>query len=91
MIILISRLLKKILKACPVNAGLNMAFKDHTLFASSSFFWLQTLVAINSDSCHRLFSSLCTQLSEVAVLFDQNLSRLPFLRQVVNSDLLIIV
>ena len=38
---------------------------------------------------HRLFPSLCTLTSEVSVLFDWNLSRLPFLRQVVNLDLLL--
>ena len=44
--------------------------------------WLLTLVAIDSESCQTLFPSFCAQPSEVAVLMDLNLSRLPFLGQV---------
>ena len=51
--------------------------------------WRQTLVAIISESCQTLFPSFCAQPSEVAVLFHLNLSRLPFLRQVVDLDLLL--
>ena len=40
--------------------------------------WLKTLVAINLASCQRLFPTFCSQPSEVAVLFDWNLSRHPF-------------
>ena len=50
---------------------------------------LQTLVAIDSESCLTSFSSFCAPPSEVAVLFDSNLSRRPFLGQVVNLDLLL--
>ena len=50
---------------------------------------LQTLVAINSESRLTSFPSLCTLIFEVAVLFDSNLSRRPFLRQVVDLDLLL--
>ena len=51
--------------------------------------WLQTLGTIDSESRLTLFSNLCEQLSEVAVLFKSNLSRRPFLRQVVDLDLLL--
>ena len=51
--------------------------------------WLQSLVAINSESRLTLFPSFCTPPSEVAVLFYSNLSRCPFLRQVVYLDLLL--
>ena len=51
--------------------------------------WLQTLVAIDSESCLTLFPRFCAPPSEVAVLFYSNLSRLPFLGQVVNLDLLL--
>ena len=48
---------------------------------------LQTLVAIDSESCQTFFPSFCTPPSEVAVLFYLNLS--PFLGQVVDLDLLL--
>ena len=51
--------------------------------------WLQTLVAIDSESCLTSFPRFCAPPSEVAVLFDSNLSRRPFLGQVVDSDLLL--
>ena len=50
---------------------------------------LQTLVAINSESCQTLFRSFCMQPSEVAMLFISNLSSRPFLRQVINLDLVL--
>ena len=50
--------------------------------------WLQTLVAIDSESCLTPFPS-CALPSEVAVLLYLNLSRCPFLRQVVDLDLLL--
>ena len=50
--------------------------------------WLQTLVAINSELRLTSFPSFCVQPSEVPALFNLNLSRRPFLRQVVNTDLL---
>ena len=55
--------------------------------------WLHTLVAIGSVSRLTSFPSLsfCTQQSEVALLFNLNLSRLPFLRQVVDLDLLLCI
>ena len=52
---------------------------------------LQTLVAIKLESCQTSFPSFCTQPSEVAVLFNLNLSRRPFLGQVVNLNLLLSV
>ena len=51
--------------------------------------WLQTLVAVDSESCLTSFPRFCAPPSEVAVLFDSNLSRLPFLGQVVDLDLLL--
>ena len=50
---------------------------------------LQTLVVIDSESYQTLFQSFCAQQSEVAVLFDLNLSRRPVLRQVIDLDLLL--
>ena len=44
---------------------------------------LQTLVAIDSESCQRSFPSICELPNdEVAVLLNSSLSRRPFLRQV---------
>ena len=51
--------------------------------------WMQILVAIDSESRLTSFPSFCAPPSEVAVLFDSNLSRHHFLRQVVNLDLLL--
>ena len=51
--------------------------------------WLQTLVAIDSESRLTSFPSFCAPPSEVAALFDSNLSRRPFLGQVVDTDLLL--
>ena len=51
--------------------------------------WLQTLVVIDSESRLTSFPSFCAPPSEVAVLFNSNLSRLPFLGQVVDLDLLL--
>ena len=47
---------------------------------------LQTLVAINSEPCQTLSQSFCAPQSEVAVLFDSNLSRCPFLGHVIDLD-----
>ena len=41
--------------------------------------WLQTLVSIDSEPCQTLFPNFCTLPSEVAVLFNSNLIKLPFL------------
>ena len=51
--------------------------------------WLQTLVAIDSESRLTLFPSFCAQPTQVAVLFNSYLSRRPFLGQVVDLDLLL--
>ena len=51
--------------------------------------WLQSLVAIDSESRLTSFLSFCAPPSEVAALFDSNLSRRPFLGQVVDTDLLL--
>ena len=37
--------------------------------------WLQTLFAIDSESCQKLFQSFCSKPCEVAVLFNWNLRR----------------
>ena len=62
--------------------------------------WLQALVSIHSESCKSLpenhaslcqssFPSLSSPTSEVVVLFDRNLRRRPFFRQVVDLNLLL--
>ena len=53
--------------------------------------WLQTLVAINSESRQTSFRSFCSPPFAVPVLsrFYLNLSRLPFLGEVVDVDLLL--
>ena len=68
-----------------------MAFKHRISFATdlAAILSLQTLVAIDSESCQTLFPMFCAQPSEVAVLFYSNWSRRPFLRQVVDLDLLL--
>ena len=50
---------------------------------------LQTLVSIDSKSRLTSFPSFCAPIFGVAVLFDSNLSRRPFFRQVVDLDLLL--
>ena len=52
-------------------------------------FGCKTLVAIDSESHLTSFPSFCAPPSEVAVLFYLNLSRRPFLGQVVDFDLLL--
>ena len=51
--------------------------------------WLQTLVAIDSESRLTSFQRFCAPPSEVAGLFYSNLSRRPFFGQVVDLDLLL--
>ena len=53
--------------------------------------WLQTFVAINSESCLTLNPSFCLKPSEIAVLFNSKLNRCPVLRQVVDLDLLLCI
>ena len=78
------------IEAYLVNAGLYMAFKHCTSFAT--YLAANNLVAINSEHCQTLFPSFCAQPSELAVLFCWNLScRLstrPFLGPTVALDLL---
>ena len=50
---------------------------------------LQTLVVIYSEAYQTSFPRFCAPPSEVAVLFDSNLSRGPFLGQVVDFDVLL--
>ena len=87
MIVYNGKLLKKIfklkIKARPVTTWLsNITF--HLLLIG-----LQAVVAINSESCQTSFPSFCTPPSEVSVLCNLNVSRHPFLRQVVDLDLLL--
>ena len=55
--------------------------------------WLSNIAfhlqQIYSESCQTLFPSFCSQPSEVAVLFDSNLSSHHFVGQLVNLDLLL--
>ena len=54
--------------------------------------WMHTLDAIDLKSCQTSFPSFCAPPCEVAVLFNSNLSRRPFLGQVdevVDLDLLL--
>ena len=51
---------------------------------------MQTLVIIDSESCKNLFPNFCSRPSDVAVLFNSNLSRRSVLGQVVNLDLLLL-
>ena len=51
--------------------------------------WLQALVAIDSELRLTSFPSFCAPPSEVAALFDSNLSRRPFLGQVFDSYLVL--
>ena len=51
--------------------------------------WLQNLVAVDSELYLTLFPRFCAPPSGVAALFNSNLSRRPFLRQVVDTDLLL--
>ena len=82
------KIFKLKIEAHPVNDGHYISnIKFHLLLI-----WLQTLVAIYSESrLTRLtsFPSFCAQPSEVAALFNLNLSRCPFLGQVVDLDLLL--
>ena len=69
-----------------VLAGHYMAFKHRILFAidlAANLGW------IDSESRQTSFQSFFAPPSEVAVLFDSNLSRRPFLGQVVDLDLLL--
>ena len=84
MIVYKGRLPPKI-EACQVNPGHYMAFKHSILFATHL---AANLVVIYTESFQTLFPSFSTPSSEVAVLWDSNLNRLPFLRQVIKLDLL---
>ena len=90
------KIFKSKIEARPVsvNAGhynYYIAFKHRI---SSSFchlrpIWMQTLDVIDSELRLTSFSSFCAPPSEVAALFNSNLSRRPFLGQVVDTDLLL--
>ena len=76
---------KSKIEARPVNAGHYMAFKHSISFATD--------LDANFGSKSRLTSfpssGFCAPPFEVAALFDSNLSRRPFLGQVVDFDLLL--
>ena len=84
------RLLKKSSnrKSKPVLSRLVTAWLSNTAVHLQPI-WLQTLVAIDSESRLTLFPSFCAPPSEATVLFYSNMSRRPFLGQVVNLDLLL--
>ena len=69
------------MKTCLVNAGHYICFKHQI---SLQLIWLQNLDAINSESCQDIVFKLLH-----AAIFDSNLSRHPFLGQVVHLDLLL--
>ena len=48
--------------------------------------WLQTLVVVDAESRLTSFPSFCEPPSEVAVLFDSNLSKRPFLGQAIGLE-----
>ena len=84
------KIFKSKIEASPVNAS----HYSSTLLSKITFYlrpiWLQTSVAIDSKSCQTwLCPSFCMPPSEISVLFDQDLSRRPFLGQVVNLDLML--
>ena len=76
-------------EASPVKAGDYMACKHRMSFANDLAANFVALVAIDSESHLTSFPRFCAPPSEVAVLFDSNLSRCPFLGQVVDLDLLL--
>ena len=68
-------------KACPFNAGLCLTLRHHFSFATylaANFGCYDK--AIDSESCQRSFSLLCTLPSELAVLSNWYLSRRPFFK-----------
>ena len=74
------KIFKSKIEARPVNAGHYMAFKHRISFATDLIAKLsvQTLVAINLESCQTSFPSFCALPSEVAVLsvlFYSNLNK----------------
>ena len=75
---------KSKIEARPVNADLYMAFKHRISFAT-----YLVLDAIDSESYQRSFPSFCAPPSELAVLFDWNLSRHSILGQVVDLEVLL--
>ena len=70
---------KSKIEARPVNAGHYMA---SNIAFHLQLIRLQTLVAIDAESRLTSIPSFCAPPSEVAALFNSNLSRRPFLREV---------
>ena len=88
MIVYIGRQLKKSsnwkFEDCPVKAGHNIPLKHHISFvtdlaANFGCYWFR----ITPDT----FPSFCAPQSKVTVLFNMNLSKGPFLGQVIDLDL----
>ena len=77
------KIFKSKIEARPVNDGHYMTFKYIISFAT---YLAATLVAIDSESRLTSFPSFCAPPSEVAMPFDSNVSRRPFLKQVVDLD-----
>ena len=90
MIILCSRLPKK---SSNMKSKLAQSMQSSILLSNIAFrlwlIWLQILFAIDLDPCQTSFPGFCAAQSEVAVLFDLNLSRHPLLAQIVYLDLLL--
>ena len=86
MIIFSSRWLKKSLNQQSKIVG---SMQVSTWLSNTAFhlrqIWLQNLVATDPKPCQRSFPSFRPPPSEVAALFDENLSRRPFLGPVVNK------
>ena len=81
------KIFKSKIEASPVNTGLTTWLSNIAFYLRP--IWLQTLVAIDSESRLTLFPSVCASPSEVAELFYLKLIRRPFLGQVVDLDLLL--
>ena len=75
------KIIKSKIEASPVKSGHYMAFKHYSSTSHLQQIWLQTLVAIDSESHLTLFPSFWAQPSEVAALFYLNLGRRSFLGQ----------
>ena len=79
------KIFKSKIEARPVNAGHYMAYKHSISFAID----LATNFGCYQFRITTSFLNFCVPPSEVAALFYSNLSRRPFLGQVVDSDLLL--
>ena len=87
-----SKIFKSKIEACLVNPGHYIAFKHCTIFATDLAAKFEcNRFRIMPDIVSKLLRGgwQCAPQSEVTARFDSNLSRRPFLGQVVNLDLLL--